>query len=43
MENERVMTTRELANYMKLSEKTILMKAKNGELPGVKNRKPVAF
>ena len=36
MEKERVLTTRELANYMKLSEKTILKKAKNGELPGVR-------
>jgi excisionase family DNA binding protein len=36
MKNERVMTTRELANYMKLNEKTILKKAQNGELPGVK-------
>ncbi|MGB2601726.1 MAG: PTS sugar transporter subunit IIA [Candidatus Omnitrophota bacterium] len=36
MGNEKVMTTRELANYMKLSEKTILKKAQNGELPGVR-------
>ncbi len=36
MKDERVMTTRELANYMKLSEKTVLKKAHNGELPGVR-------
>lgn len=36
MEKEKVMTTMELANYMKLSEKTILKKAQSGELPGVR-------
>ncbi len=31
-----VLTTRELADYMKLNEKTILKMAQKGELPGVK-------
>ena len=36
MKDDRVMTTRELAGYMKLNEKTILKMAQNKELPGVK-------
>jgi len=36
MKDDRVMTTRELAKYMKLNEKTILKMAQNKELPGVK-------
>ena len=36
MKDDRVMTTRELAKYMKLSEKTILKKAHNGEIPGAR-------
>jgi len=30
------MTTRELANYIKLNEKTVIRMAQNGKLPGVK-------
>ncbi len=36
MEKDRVITTKELANYLKLNEKTILKMAQSGELPGVK-------
>ena len=36
MKDERVMTTRELAKYMKLSEKTILKRVQKGEIPGVR-------
>ena len=36
MNMDRVMTTRELANYMKLNEKTILKMAHNREIPGIK-------
>jgi len=31
-----IMTTRELANYIKLNEKTIIRMAQNGKIPGVK-------
>lgn len=31
-----VMTTRELANYIKLNEKTVIRMAQNGKIPGVK-------
>ncbi len=34
--NNRIMTTRELAEYIKLNEKTVIKMAQNGELPGVK-------
>ena len=33
---DRVMTTRELAEYIKLNEKTVIKMAQNGEIPGVK-------
>ena len=33
---EKIMTTKELASYIKLSEKTIIKMAQNGKLPGVK-------
>ncbi|MFH1878752.1 MAG: PTS sugar transporter subunit IIA [Candidatus Omnitrophota bacterium] len=36
MEYEKIMTTKELAEYMKLNEKTILKMAQNKEIPGVK-------
>lgn len=36
MVDNRVMTTRELADYIKLNEKTIIKMAQNGDLPGVK-------
>ncbi|MBU1084028.1 MAG: PTS sugar transporter subunit IIA [Candidatus Omnitrophota bacterium] len=36
MKRERVLTTKELADYMKLNEKTILKMAQKGEIPGVK-------
>ncbi|MBF0484188.1 MAG: PTS sugar transporter subunit IIA [Candidatus Omnitrophica bacterium] len=36
MSEYQVMTTRELAEYIKLNEKTIIKMAQNGELPGVK-------
>ena len=36
METSGVMTTKELAAYMKLNEKTILKMAQNGAVPGVK-------
>lgn len=35
-ENKKVMTTKELAEYIKLNEKTIIKMAQNGELPGKK-------
>ncbi len=31
-----IMTTRELANYIKLNEKTVIRMAQNGKMPGVK-------
>ena len=36
MSKTQVLTTQELADYMKLNEKTILKMAQKGELPGVK-------
>lgn len=36
MDKNQVLTTQELADYMKLNEKTILKMAQKGELPGVK-------
>ncbi|RKY42503.1 MAG: hypothetical protein DRP85_02495 [Candidatus Makaraimicrobium thalassicum] len=36
MDSTRVMTTKELSKYIKLNEKTVLKKAQNKELPGVK-------
>lgn len=36
MENTKIMTTQELADYMKLNGKTILKMAQKGKLPGVK-------
>ena len=36
MGNDRIMTTRELAEYIKLNEKTVLKMAQQGDLPGVK-------
>ena len=36
MNPDRVMTTKELSNYIKLNEKTIIKMAQNKELPGVK-------
>lgn len=36
MSETQVLTTKELADYMKLNEKTILKMAQKGELPGVK-------
>ena len=36
MLNSKVMTTKELAEYIKLNEKTIIKMAQNGELPGKK-------
>ncbi|MGA1870776.1 MAG: PTS sugar transporter subunit IIA [bacterium] len=36
MENKKVMTTRELAEYIQLNEKTVIKMAQNGELPGKK-------
>ncbi|MGB2599858.1 MAG: PTS sugar transporter subunit IIA [Candidatus Omnitrophota bacterium] len=36
MDPDRVMTTKELSNYIKLNEKTIIKMAQNKELPGVK-------
>jgi PTS system nitrogen regulatory IIA component len=36
MTKQRVFTTRELAEYIKLNEKTIIKMAQNGELPGRK-------
>ncbi|MBN2542324.1 PTS sugar transporter subunit IIA [bacterium] len=36
MERNPVMTTRELARYIKLNEKTVLRMAQNGQIPGVK-------
>jgi len=36
MINRHIMTTRELAEYIKMNEKTVLKMAQRGELPGVK-------
>ena len=36
MINDRVLTTRELAKYMKLNEKTVLKMAQSKEIPGIK-------
>lgn len=36
MINRHIMTTRELAEYIKMNEKTVLKMAQQGELPGVK-------
>lgn len=36
MRNNTIMTTRELADYIKLNEKTILKMAQTGKLPGIK-------
>ena len=36
MKNDIVLTTKELADYLKLNEKTILRMAQTGKLPGVK-------
>lgn len=36
MSRERIMTTKELAGYIKLNEKTVIKMAQSGELPGVK-------
>jgi len=36
MEQDKVFTTQELAEYLKLNEKTIIKMAQNGHLPGVK-------
>ncbi|MCK5393414.1 MAG: PTS sugar transporter subunit IIA [Candidatus Omnitrophica bacterium] len=36
MQNNNIMTTKELAEYIKMNEKTVLKMAKNGELPGKK-------
>ncbi len=36
MGEEKILTTQELAEYMKLNEKTVLKMAQKGELPGVK-------
>ncbi|MBU0478644.1 PTS sugar transporter subunit IIA [bacterium] len=36
MKNNTIMTTRELADYIKLNEKTILKMAQTGKLPGIK-------
>ena len=36
LNNTAILTTQELANYMKLNEKTILKMAQNKELPGIK-------
>ncbi|MFA5088314.1 MAG: PTS sugar transporter subunit IIA [Candidatus Omnitrophota bacterium] len=36
MEENRIMTTKELAEYIKLNEKTVIKMAQNGQLPGVK-------
>jgi len=33
---DKIMTTKELANYIKLNEKTVLKMAQNNELPGIK-------
>ncbi len=36
MKSQRIMTTKELADYIKLNEKTVLKMAQEGKLPGVK-------
>ncbi|MFH1380080.1 MAG: PTS sugar transporter subunit IIA [bacterium] len=36
MEQNKIMTTKELARYIQLNEKTILKMAQNGDLPGIK-------
>jgi excisionase family DNA binding protein len=36
MTNDSIMTTRELAKYIKLNEKTLIKLAQNGQIPGVK-------
>ncbi len=36
MERKHILTTQELADYLKLNEKTIIKKAQSGEIPGVK-------
>lgn len=36
MNKEKIMTTRELAEYIKLNEKTVLKMAQKGQIPGVK-------
>lgn len=36
MSSDRIMTTRELATYMKLNEKTIIKMAQKREIPGIK-------
>ena len=36
MERKNILTTQELAEYLKLNEKTIIKKAQSGEIPGVK-------
>ncbi len=36
MKTSSILTTKELAGYMKLNEKTVLKMAQNGEIPGVK-------
>lgn len=34
MRNDNVMTTRELAEYIKLNEKTVIKMAQSGKIPG---------
>ena len=36
MSKERIMTTKELADYIKLNEKTVIKMAQSGKIPGVK-------
>ncbi len=36
MPKDNIMTTKELAEYIKLNEKTVIKMAQNGELPGIK-------
>ena len=36
MFKESIMTTKELADYIKLNEKTVIKMAQNGEIPGIK-------
>ncbi len=36
MSKDKIMTTRELAEYIKLNEKTVIKMAQNGRIPGVK-------
>ena len=43
MHNDRIMTTKEIADYIRLNEKTVIRMAQNGKLPGSKVGKQWRF